>query len=99
MRRSGGEVQRLAQTVERWWEQAHERERRDQMRRRGWVGQRAPRWIPLEPLGRLAHAALEEYLARSECVPQAVEWKDPTRGYLLRLLRLRGRGGDEGSST
>ena len=35
----------------------------------------AVRWIQLEQLRRLAHAALEGYLTRSECVPQMVEWQ------------------------
>ena len=35
----------------------------------------ALRWIPLEPLRRLAHAVLERYSTRFECVPQEVEWK------------------------
>ena len=35
----------------------------------------ALRWIPPEPLRRLAHAVLEGYSTRFKCVPQAVEWK------------------------
>ena len=76
--RSGGEVRRLAQTALGGSKSMSGREETKCEGVSEWASEDpcALRWgRQADTTGTDRNAALEEYLTRSECVPQAVEWK------------------------